>query len=439
MARGKAFRISKGPGGLMGAASSIRAQSSGARNQDVYSFMEEHQATKGGKGGASSWTPDASDADIWAWWSGGQHIIATPTFDVSVWGDNHSRTVDKTIVTNTRNLSNYTGSFPGLATPDNKENFIPQSNTISTTLWAAVGVTKDTATTFTFTLTNGQITTPVGRLTPGHQYKVMFKLRQITGNTSLQILHLSASSPGDTTNITINSVLALYTVTFTASNTAGTIHYVGVRDPNVSGFGQVEMTDMQVVDITSDVTFQASTTGHPVLRKRNVQHVFNAYLRVPFTHQMSVNDTLNQPCTYYLSMFTYVNGGFVFASISPTWNMALLWDPPIIGGVLTAYSNATGTRISLPTGKVPLLTWSVITLVFNGTSSSIRFNKETPVTGSHAASSPVDRGFYVGGDVFSGSHADVAFYDFIIRSVADDIATQDTYIDYMANRVGLIA
>ncbi len=101
------------------------------------------------------------------------------------------------------------------------------------------GGTIDDATHFTFGAQNDTVyqiyTTADGAL-----YTFFVEARAVSGNTALRLRHNSSAS-GANTDVTFTGTLANYATTVLGRTGGGVVTF-GVRDENVGGFGQIEIT-----------------------------------------------------------------------------------------------------------------------------------------------------------------------------------------------------
>jgi hypothetical protein len=87
--------------------------------------------------------------------------------------------------------------------------------------------------------------------------------------------------------------------------------------------------------------------------------------------------------------------------------------------------------------KITLGGWGIYTFVFNGASSEVRLNLNAANVGNPGANSAANR-WEIGGDATVGFGFSADFHEVITRYTADNTATQDSFIEYMADQVGLI-
>lgn len=126
-----------------------------------------------------------------------------------------------------------------------RKNLLADGSTedLNNAAWNPTDVTVDTATTMTFDAQNGQVWQGVTTVA-GVTYTVSFEARRITGNTGLRIRHFN-SATGDSTNFTITDTLTRHSVSVLGKAGDGVVGF-GIRDANVVGHGQIEVTEWQV-------------------------------------------------------------------------------------------------------------------------------------------------------------------------------------------------
>lgn len=138
---------------------------------------------------------------------------------------------------------------------ERKRNLAAWSEDLTKAAWAATNVTKDSATTLTFTAQNGTLEQTVSSL-DGVIYTFSAKIRRISGNYSGLRMYVgsSASSPAYA-SLTITDVLTLYSFSALGRSGGGSI-YPGIQDTNASGWGQIEFTEFQVTPGTLPGTYE---------------------------------------------------------------------------------------------------------------------------------------------------------------------------------------
>jgi hypothetical protein len=322
---------------------------------------------------------------------------------------------------------------------DNDANFLVSSGNFTSDWAQRVSCTVNTATTFTFTAQNAYIKQTFLLSEPGRTYTFKFKMRAVTGNTAIRILHEGAAS-GDFTDIVITGVLTQYTVTFTGRATEG-ILYVGFMDVNAAGHGQHEVTECQVYRDDHDGNLVVTAAAYPSYGVRGGIPVFGYGGTGPTTHNYWQNGNGNRPMgtayTIYASCFArFLRGSqYLIASNHPTLLNMIIAIGSAPNYFLTSYLKTTGA-FRAGTVSVPAQQWCVLTCVFNGAASEIRVNKNPADVVTHAATPTIDRTQH-GGDSYAGQYQEGEFHEIIIRSVADNTAQQDAIIEWMGCQVGL--
>ncbi len=123
-------------------------------------------------------------------------------------------------------------------------NLLLWSEDITNAAWVKTDATADDATHLTFTAQNGNVYQNVATL-EGVLYTFSFKIRRITGSTSLHFRHTSSVS-GNITALTIDDTLTRYKVTVLGQAGGGNVMF-GIFDTAAAGHGQVEITDLMVI------------------------------------------------------------------------------------------------------------------------------------------------------------------------------------------------
>jgi len=94
--------------------------------------------------------------------------------------------------------------------------------------------------------------------TAGLSYTFSFWAKSITGNTALAFFHEN-SATGNTTNVTITTSWARYSVTVLGSASSGNVSF-GIQDRNASGFGELYIWGAQVEQRSAVTAYTATTT-----------------------------------------------------------------------------------------------------------------------------------------------------------------------------------
>jgi hypothetical protein len=407
--------------------------------------------------GGVGWEPDPADATLWAWFRPDKYLTeGLPGFQnaISVLGNASDATVNKTDKTNSRNLSARTAGavHPAFLTEANtKSNLLCYSEDMTIGgggwAWHELGAgTNDSPTLYTVGAQNGGMAQYVRYCFPGQTYRLTFTARRVTGNTNLQVYH-NGSATGASTNVTLTGSLADYTVDFLgrASLPASGVE-VGLRDANVAGWGQFEVTKWHLYDPSiSSSTYLFNTGYNPRLPAPDGKHrwmVVGPGATVTQLRQvMTSDDPLSEPCTIYCVFYWYDNatgGNWAFSSLDPySWNIGRY----ISGGLHTMYGNINGGVCAMPNPQPSHHVAFVGTHVFNDINTEHRQNKLAAGTvGSPDMGASIKRGLVFGGEDATPSYSKgIAIAEILVfTGVAHDTATQDIYIDYLADRYGIV-
>jgi hypothetical protein len=392
------------------------------------------------------WSPDPTDANTWGWWDVDNYVVTNAPGDVVSWGNRMASQVDKTDITDATNFSGGGGmsNKPVLSRTDTLGNWVRASeNMAAASVYTAASATINSATLATFTAQNGAVYQPVPFTQPGVTYRLRIKIKRITGNTAIQLYH-AGSATGDSVNITIDGTSTEYTTTFLGHATYGNVN-VGVRDANALGQGQVELLEWQVTDnVGWSTTYIANPSSWtPVVPLASgARAIYNndgstLSWGTYFIHNYAgTHAALAQPLTFYLCFMPQriAASRSLWDNINPTWATYCDFNPTDE----SIYTNANPfARIDRAVPYV-VNTWRVVTAVYNGASSLVRVNKTAAVTGTLGALGGINKGFILGSSAFAGVSCGIAISAFMIRTVADSTATQNTYIEYFAGKVGLI-
>jgi len=370
-----------------------------------------------------------SDPDIYAWWKANKYLTST-----SYIGDRSTKTTNKaSLASPNMNLANGGSSlvFPRIA--DNDANFMAYSADLTFGTWAAVSGTKNSSTLFTFTASGGRVYQLARCDESGATYTFKFKIRRVggIGNTNLAVYHAN-SATGTSTGIVITDVLTEMSVSFLGPPTAaiGGID-VGIQDNNGGGFGQIELTDMCVYRSDHDGNYLATTSssiygtrdGYPVWMTGYMNGVYEVWT-TPSNRVLGPGAALTAYALVYPR--NSIGSGYL---MSNNGNTPLLAYNPT-QRKLMCYNAGTDTD----TNVFSLGAWQIWTWVVNGASSEFRINK--------AASTAFVSGTCSGSDwsITRNSSSYVTYIDLhevILRQVADNTATQDEIIEYLADQVGL--
>lgn len=352
-------------------------------------------------------------------------------------GDKLNITVNKTSdVAPNYNLK-YIGApahFAGWPRQDNKANLLAYSeNMAAGGVWQgsnAVAVDADTA---RFTAQNGVFYQYCPWLENGVDYRFSVWLQNVSGNTNLRIFAQGSSNPFDP--ITIDGTLREYTIDFTGAAT-----YVGVSDPNAAGWGDINMTKARLWRLSDQDGTYMTTGSYAEYGTRNGIPVIGATNTGPSTHSIfgsQANRTLAHPFTVYMSVYIRKSGAGWFLTCNAPTLLSYIFGldtggPPNPRQAFYLNGNwRYGTQTALYNQ------WQIWTFVANGANSEIRLNKYSSDIVNHPAATPNVDKWQLGGDSYAGVGCEVDFHEVITRYTVDNTATQNLFIDYMADQVGL--
>jgi hypothetical protein len=378
---------------------------------------------------------DPSDANTQAWWSADYYI------GLDKIGDRMDTTIDKTsTVAPNFNLSQYpapSAAPAALPSGDTRGNYVRFSEDIFvTTAWAVSNCTKNDATHATFTAQNGYVRQTNHYTAAGETWKLAITCRAVSGNTNLHFMHTN-SPTGDTTAVAVTNVLATYTVTFLGRNTYGVI-YVGIQDRNGAGWGQIEVTKWHLYRDDQSSTYIQIVDTRALAGPRNGTNVFTvggSYSWDAFMHCTASRASAGPQTLYASAWVTFVRSRWMMLANNPAaWDHICGCDvgPPAerLGEYHGAWFYGAGAN------KITLGGWGIYTFVFNGASSEVRLNLNAANVGNPGANSAANR-WEIGGDATVGFGFSADFHEVITRYTADNTATQDSFIEYMADQVGL--
>jgi hypothetical protein len=378
-----------------------------------------------------------SDPNINSWYNASTSILTA----TSIIGDLSDTTVDKTsLVAPNFNLQVQSSNARYFTYPNQANtnaNFLISSSNFTTSWTDISNVTVNGPTLFTFNAANAYLGQYIGLCEPGRTYTFKFKIRNVSGNTTLQVRHLG-SATGNYTPITIDGTLTEKTVTFLGPNPTALVR-VGFEDQNVAGHGQVQVTDCHLRRDDHSDTLVVSPGNIPLYGVRDGIPVFGGGGQGPSTHvywTQVVSRAMTQPFTIYMSYFPRAwVGGYIYTSNWPT-----LLKMVGSGGTTPNYYLGIYATPAWGYGTVssPPLQWQVLTYQYNGATSRVRVNKNpADVVNIPNLAGTIDRLQYMG-DSYAGSwqnNGDI--HEIITRDVLDDTATQDAIIEWMACQVGL--
>jgi hypothetical protein len=378
---------------------------------------------------------DGTDANTVGWWKATDHI----TFPTYI-GDKMNTTVDKASSANPNwNLVPYNAAavFCPTTSHNNVNLFYHSEDITASALWQVSNATKDSATTLTFTAPNGylrQICRCADESAAVYVYRA--KIRNISGNTGLRVRH-AGSATGASTGITIDGVLTEYKITFLGPTVSGGTIDVGLTDINGAGQGQIEIQEQQIYRQDTGDDYIATTTT-PICGNRGGIKTWSSGNQLDTTNWLAWNNPTGRvpgggtpySATVYSAVWirSFSASGYGFRSINPNFF-------PIIGWEATALHKHRQYNGGWVLGdQLPVSTWCILTNVFNGASSEVRYNKNAANIVSSGTISATEWRF--GGEA-AGTYSRADFHECIIRNVVDNTATQDSFIEYLASHVGL--
>lgn len=383
--------------------------------------------------------PLENDPNIWLWFDASYYayVDAVGSPRIYTLGNRSTRQVDKGARTpsGTTNLVPGAGYSPFISRSDNKGNLCEGTVNGMTAGgdWSYANCTRNSASLITFTAQNGY-----ARYTMSAWYheglspmKVSVQIRRISGNTNLEI-----QTNGTYTPITISDTATTYTVNFT-SPALGTSNVVGIRDPNASGHGQIECLywsvrmadwDDDYIETTGYGPYHAGHLGRPVvyIPRKWMEHyaigsnAFGATSTVYFTMR---------PNWRFPARILSLSGGVYNWFFSMENNVA---------GQYSMYTNSGTKRVLTPAGWIPDKQWVVITLTIDsGNVGTMRANLGAVTSGAIGTVS--NAGLYGWGACGYDSYYEQSsrFTELIWRNKVDDAATQEAYVRYLAEKVGI--
>jgi hypothetical protein len=294
------------------------------------------------------------------------------------------------------------------------------------------GVTRNSATTATFTAQNGELyqVIPVG-LHETASYTFRVKLRRISGNTSLVLRTHLTDTP-----ITIDDTLREYSTTFTATGGADTS--CAVKDPNAAGFGQIEIVEAQMRKNTWASTYVA-TTVDPILGAtapnglRSIS--FGANIR-NFICYSNVT-TVSPPFTLYMTVrpMPWGNFGRLFSLGGGTYNFFISMETESNGYRL--YTTSGNKSVATPASFSTDYAWFVLSATVQSSGvSTIRKNLGTPISGTLGTINPGQVQNW-GSNSYDGYSARMHTTDLIIRRGIQTTNQQIAHVQFLAGRVGV--
>lgn len=293
------------------------------------------------------------------------------------------------------------------------------------------GVTRNSATTITFTAHDGEMAqTMTGGLFETATYTFRVKLRCISGNTSL-ILRTGATL----TPITIDGTLTEYSVSFSA--TVGVNLVCGVRDSNVAGFGQIEITQSQIRKDTWSSAYVA-TTAAPILACVTPSglrsFLFGAYQR-NFIHYSTVK-AITLPFTLYTTVRpVYSSGSRLFSLGGGIYNFFISMESS--AGQYRMYTTSGPKSVFSPGSWTTDYQWFVLSATVQSSGvSTIRKNLEEASSGTLGAINPGTVSNW-GSNTYDGFACLMYSTDLIMRYGVQTAAQQENHVRFLADRVGI--
>jgi hypothetical protein len=388
---------------------------------------------------SSGFTPDPADPDLFGWWSADKYVTEVSNV-ISVWGDRTNNTVNKAALTGTRNLIPVGALKMRLSNNDGSGNLLFASQDMTQAIWTTFLFTKNSATTGTFTGQGGVINAISSLLRAGVSYTLKATMRAVSGNVNLEWVTYNSPS-GNYTAVTVTGALADYTRVFTG---AGGV-YLGIRDNNAAGHGQIEVTKWQLCETgwgaTGYVDTGTATNAYyiPTLAGKQViwTHGNSGYCW-PRNESFTDVADITKLTAYFAIYWPHTTIGLGPFLTNRNTHSSWSWYADLNPTDQSAYVN-TAPFARLDTGSaVPAYGFSIFTAVYNGANSSVRVNKNAAVTGALGVIPANEHHGLELGNTLSGNCSTCGFYEVLVRRVADNTATQDLYIDYLASRVGIV-
>lgn len=390
--------------------------------------------------------PQTSDSNMWVWYASDAHVsnVNATANTIYTLGNKAAWQVSKTDRTGagTSNLVPYGGGYePLLSRTDNKGNLAKSTEIINTGNWTASNVTLNSATTATFTAQNGELRQTLWAYShEGKQLTVKFKMRNISGNTALQV-----RLEGSYTNFTIDSTLTEYSFTFTPSAVSAA-PAIGVRDANAAGHGQFEITQFHVYISGGSTPWSSTYVKNdsvdeilPTTNPAGLPEIGMFNNRFFFHYNVGVNGYNNPACTIYCTYRAnpWKYAGRLFTFTRSLYDMIISHEDA--SNKMRMYFNGPPTRDNYTgTNFVTDYEWCVLTwtITFGG-ACSVRKNLNTPVTGTSSNMSVGTQSLQWGSYSYDGAWSTVRHTELIWRFGIDSAATQEAYVRYLAGRIGI--
>lgn len=137
--------------------------------------------------------------------------------------------------------------------------------------------------------------------------------------------------------------------------------------------------------------------------------------------------TLSQPHIIYIVMkVAAFEGQAIFCKFESTFFKMSGWDGGVGGYTRTTVS--AGTELESTTNMMPVNSFCIVRLLFNGASSSVQFNATGATTGD-TGTGTINM-IELGNEAGSGTGI-MTYKEFIIRNTADDATEQAAVYDYL--------
>lgn len=313
---------------------------------------------------------------------------------------------------------------------------LTKATLFSSAIWTPTSATVNTSSTFTFTAQNGKLVNNVREIVPNRQYRLRFQAKAVSGHTALTLLSTGATVASQA--ITLTGTLDQYEYTFTMAASVNDIFTWGLQDTAASGFGQVQLTNCQLLEMEWDTDYLSTTDGVIKPLYFGLPFLMMARgLQPPGTNQAFIFKTTNsfslaQPWTCYMLVRPVLFDNAVDYIIDGTGSNAS-------GAILVKASSTQPVAAAGGSTTTPILgtqTYTsgnviVLTAVFNGANSVMQINRLAPDLGNAGSNSP--GGIMLGARGTDGLRAgNFDFFEAIIRRGADDAQQRDMFQRYLA-------
>lgn len=136
------------------------------------------------------------------------------------------------------------------------------------------------------------------------------------------------------------------------------------------------------------------------------------------------------PCTYYFVVKQITWTATDYFSTSTSTSRRAIYQTGTTPNIVMASGSTISSNPDLATD-----TYGVFTFVWNTSSSQIRTNLSSAVTNDAGANNST--GFYLGANATPTGYSNIEAAYIIIRTGADDAATQNKFINYLKSRFGI--